>query len=324
MNGSTKNMIAVAAVAAAVIAGAVAYVKNGMSREAEARHLAEAAASEEAKAEAVRKTEKSAAEKAAAEKAAAEAKARAAADEKEAALQDRQTAELKQKEAADNRKAKEAAAKAAEAERETARLKARAAADAAKIAADEKEKAKALENAEAAKAAAEADKLAAEKLRSEKVIAEAKALELQKIDFETWQRDLLEFKQELDERERALTPDKTIADLAWVGGMEDKVVDEHGNLVVDKKEPYLAERDRTLPKATRRLAKLQREVYEAQSNSVEKVRERMIGSLERLYIQALKDDRVVDAQFYRQNLETLDPGWGLKADSKKKEEKNEQ
>ena len=324
MNGSTKNMIAVAAVAAAVIAGAVAYVMNGMSREAEARLLAEAAASEEAKAEAERKSEKAAAEKAEAEKRAAEANAKAQADAKEAARLEKEAAELKLKADGENRRAKEAAAKAAEAERETARLNAAAAKAAERSAADSKMKAKSLENVAAANAAAAADKLAAEKLRSEKVIAEAKALELQKIDFETWQRNLVELKQELEERERALQPEKTIADLAWVGGMDDKVVDEHGNLVVAKKEPYLAENDRTLPKATRRLAKLQREVYEAQSNSVEIVKARMIGSLERLYVQALKDDRVVDDQFYKQNLETLKPGWVLKADSKKNEEKNEQ
>ena len=67
MNGSTKNLIAVTAVAAAVIAGAVAYVMNGMSREAEARLLAEAKESEAAKAEAEKKSAKAAAEKAAAE-----------------------------------------------------------------------------------------------------------------------------------------------------------------------------------------------------------------------------------------------------------------
>ena len=322
MNGSTKNMVAVTATAAAVIAGAVAYVMNGMSREAEARHLAEAAASEEAKAEAVRKTEKSAAEKAAAEKAAAEAKARAAADEKEAALQDRQTAELKQKEAADNRKAKEAAAKAAEAERETARLKAKAAADAAKTAADEKEKAKTLENVETAKAAAEADKLAAEKLRSEKVIAEAKALELQKIDFETWQRNLVELKQELEERERALQPEKTIADLAWVGGMDDKIVGADGTLTTVKKETYLAENDRTLPKASRYLAKTERIVSDTEAGYIGVMRTNIVAQLESLYIQALKEERVVDAEYYKANLKSLYPDWEFKGEINKNGNEN--
>jgi hypothetical protein len=263
-----------------------------------------------------------AAEKAAAEKAAAEAKARAAADEKEAALQDRQTAELRQKEAADNRKAKEAAAKAAEAERETARLKAKAAADAAKTAADEKEKAKALENVETAKAAAEADKLAAEKLRSEKVIAEAKALELQKIDFETWQRNLVELKQELEERERALQPEKTIADLAWVGGMDDKIVGADGTLTTVKKETYLAENDRTLPKASRYLAKTERIVSDSEAGYIGVMRTNIVAQLESLYIQALKEERVVDAEYYKANLKSLYPDWEFKGEINKNGNEN--
>ena len=317
MNGSTKNMIAVAAVAAAVIAGAVAYVKNGMSREAEARLLAEAAASEEAKAEAVRKTEKAAAEKASAEAKAAEAKAAAEADAKEAARMEKESAELKLKAESENRKAKEAALKVAEAERAAAKLEAAAAADRAKSAAAGKEKAKALENAEALKAAAEADRLAAEKLRSEKVIAEAKALELMKIDFETLERDLMEFKQELDERERALKPEKTVADLAWVGGTDDKVVDEKGNLRVLKKEPYLAENDKSLPRATRKLAKLERELSEEEADRAAKMKADIVSLLESMYVRALREDRVVDAEFYRKNLKSLYPGWEFKGGNNK-------
>lgn len=312
MNGSTKNLIAVTALASAVIAGAVAYVMNGMSREAEARLLAEAKESEAAKAEAEKKSAKAAAEKAAAEKAAAEANARAQADAKEAARLEQESAQLKLKADGESRRAKEAAAKAAEAERETAKLNARAAADAAKAAADEREKAKALAGAEAARAQAEADKLAAEKLRSEKTVAEVKALELQKIDFETWQRNLIELKQELEERERALQPERTVADLAWVGGMEDKVVGADGTIKTVKKELYLAENDRALPKSSRRLARTERLIAEDEAGHADAVRAEVIATLEKLYIQALKEDRVVDAEYYKANLKSLYPDWEFK------------
>ncbi|MBR4939400.1 MAG: hypothetical protein IKZ22_11055, partial [Kiritimatiellae bacterium] len=106
MNGSTKNLIAVTALASAVIAGAVAYVMNGMSREAEARLLAEAKESEAAKAEAEKKSAKAAAEKAAAEKAAAEANARAQADAKVAARLEQERAQLKLKADGESRRAK--------------------------------------------------------------------------------------------------------------------------------------------------------------------------------------------------------------------------
>jgi hypothetical protein len=316
------RLIAIIAVSAAVIAGAVAYIKNGMSREAEARLNAEAAASEEAKAEAERKREKAAQEKAAAEAKAAEANAAAQADAKEAARLEKEAAELKFKADSENRKAKEAAAKAAEAELKSAKLKSETAAAEAKRAVAEKEKAKALENSNLALAAAAADKLAAEKLRSEKVIAEAKALELMKIDFETLERDLLEFKQELDERERALKPEKSIADLAWVGGSEDKVVDEKGNLRVLKKEAYLAENDKSLPRETRKLAKLQRELSEEEADRAAKVKADIVARLEGLYVQAIKEDRVIDAEFYKQNLKSFYPDWEYKGESNKNGNEN--
>ena len=303
------KLFAVISVSLAVVAGAVAYVMNGMSREAEARLLAEKAASEEAKAEAKRKTAKAEAEKAEAEKKAAEL-------EKEAA-------ELKLRADAESRKAKEAAAKAADAEKESAKLKAEAAAKLAKAAEDEKVKAKALENAASLNAEAENAKLQAEKMRSEKVIAEAKALELSKIDFETWQRDLLELEQSLNEREMALKPEKTIADLAWVGGGEDVVVDKDGTLKKQVKKQYLAENDKALPYETRRLAKRERLIAEAQKRDAEKVREIIVSRIEKLYVEALKEDRIVDAEYYKENLKSLYPDWEFKgkAENKDTEEK---
>ena len=173
-------------------------------------------------------------------------------------------------------------------------------------------------------AEAENAKLQAEKLRSEKVIAEAKALELMKIDFTTWQRDLLELEQSLGERERALKPEKTIADLSWVGGVEDRVSDENGNLRVLKKEPYLAENDKSLSRGDRRLSKAERLTSESEEREAGKLRERLVARLERLYVNALKEDRVIDAEFYRKNLKSLYPDWEFKGDDRKneKEEKN--
>ena len=317
------KLFAVISVSLAVVAGAVAYVMNGMSREAEARLLAEKAASEEAKAEAKRKTAKAEAEKDEAEKKIAEDNAAAQADAKKAAELEKETAELKLRADAESRKAKEAAAKAADAEKESAKLKAEAAAKLAKAAEDEKVKAKALENAASLNAEAENAKLQAEKMRSEKVIAEAKALELSKIDFETWQRDLLELEQSLNEREMALKPEKTIADLAWVGGGEDVVVDKDGTLKKQVKKQYFAENDKALPYETRRLAKRERLIAEAQKRDAEKVREIIVSRLEKLYVEALKEDRIVDAEYYKENLKSLYPDWEFKgkAENKDKEEK---
>ena len=313
------KLFAVISVSLAVVAGSVAYVKNGMSREFEARLLSEKAVAEEAAAEAKRKTAKAEADKAAAEKKIAEENAAAQADAKKAAELEKESSELKLKAESENRLAKEAAARLAEAERETAVLKAKTAADTAKAVADEKEKAKAFENAEAHKAAAEADKLAAEKLRSEKVIAEAKMLELSKIEFAAWQRDLLELEQSLNEREMALKPEKTIADLAWVGGGEDVVVDKDGTLKKQVKKHYLAENDKALPYETRRLAKRERLIAEAQKRDAEKVREIIVSRIEKLYVEALKEDRIVDAEYYKENLKCLYPDWEFKGDDGKKE-----
>ena len=193
------------------------------------------------------------------------------------------------------------------------------AADTAKAVADEKEKAKAFENAEVHKAAAEADKLAAEKLRSEKVIAEAKMLELSKIEFAAWQRDLLELEQSLNERERALKPEKTIANLAWTSGGDDMVLDEDGKLKKSEKTLYLPEQDMSLPLGSRRLSKVERITSESAAAETDRLRKRLVAQLEKMYVDALKENRVIDARYYRQNLKSLYPDWEFKGDDGKKE-----
>ena len=168
---------------------------------------------------------------------------------------------------------------------------------------------------ERAKAEAEAAKLATEKLKADKIIAEAKLLELRKTDFETLQRDLLEWKLDLEERERALQPERTIADLAWAGGTEDSVIDENGNLKKQVREPYDPEKDSTLPVQSRRLAKAQRIVGERQSAHSKQVRDEIVKSIEKLYVDALKEGRVIDADFYKKSLLSMYPDWVLKGES---------
>ena len=124
----------------------------------------------------------------------------------------------------------------------------------------------------------------------------------------------------MNERERALTPDKTVADLAWVGGVEDKIIGTHGTLQVVKKQPYLAENDRTLPRQSRRLARAQRLVAEDEARHAGEVRSKIVSDLEKLYVEALKEDRVVDAEFYKQNLKTLYPDWEFKGENTEKDQ----
>ncbi|MBO7684105.1 MAG: hypothetical protein J6T51_05215, partial [Kiritimatiellae bacterium] len=204
-----------------------------------------------------------------------------------------------------------------------ARDEAKAKADAAKAA-----EATARENAAAEEAKAEAEnaRLAAEKLKAEKVIAEAKLLELQKIDFENLARDLAEWKADLEERERALQPEKTVADLAWAGGMEDTIIDADGNVKKQEKVAYDPEADRSIPRESRRLARQERLVREDAAARSAQVRSKVVATLEALYRRALAEDRVVDAQFYRESLKSLYPDWefgleGSPEDAKKKEVK---
>ena len=180
---------------------------------------------------------------------------------------------------------------------------------------EETEKAAKLAEAEALKAQAEADKLATEKAKGEKVIAEAKALELRQIDFQALERDLAEWKRDLEEREAALRPEKTIADLSWVGGDEDMEVGSNGTVRVKAKVPYLKENDRTLPRESRRLAKTERLARESESELAAQTRDAVVSRLERLYVRALKENDVVQADYYKNNLLILYPDWKFKGET---------
>ena len=309
-----KKLISIVSVCGAIIAASAAAIVVATQRADAARAYAEAAASEEVKAEAERKAEQAAAQQEADKRRTAEASEKAEADRLAAAKLAQEQALIEQKTAEENRLAKEAEAVTAKAEAE----KASANRDAAKLTADtakaEKAKAADLAKAEEAKARGEEAKLAAEQLKSEKVIAEAKLLELRKIDFETAQQTLNEWRLDLEEREAALAPEKTIADLAWAGEQEDMTVDENGDLKKIKKAVYSPETDRSLPRSTRWLAKVERLAHEAETNELAQVRASVVRPLEKLYVEAIRENRVIDAEYYKKTLKSLYPDWEFKGE----------
>ena len=98
------------------------------------------------------------------------------------------------------------------------------------------------------------------------------------------------------------------------------MLDENGNVTKKTKEPYLAENDRLLPRASRSLAKAEREMREDLAAQTEATRDSLVASLEKLYIAAVKEDRVTDADFYRRSIRSLSPTWRLGADAVQPEE----
>ena len=312
-------MIVIPVVVAVIVAGIAAIVvmndRAAIARAQQAKAESDEIASQNAK--------KKAASDAVAEQARAEAQENAAkaAEEnrkaKEAEVESSRLALEKSKEdkaaAIAGRAKAEADAKIAAANRDAEKAK-------AETARQEAEKAKAVADAESAKAQVSANALEKERLIAEKVIAEAKAYELKQLDLATFERELLEFKRELDEREAALHPEKTIDDLEWVS-KEDTVFDEQGVAVKREKKPYLAENDRTLPRASRELARTQRLMKERDAATAAEVRETTVGALEKLYVAALRSDRVVDAEFYRKTIKSMYPDWKYQPPAPEKEAK---
>ena len=311
-----QKTITIAAVSLAVVVAAIAAIVVSANRadEAKAYAEAEAAADDAAKAEektaraqkeaetAKLKTAEANAAAKADERAAAEANARAQADEKAAAADNKAAAEANAAAEREKADAARAVRDAAKATNETARI--------------ELQRTKEVAAAEQAKADAEAAKLAQEKLKADRIIAEAKALELRKIDYETLERDLLEWKIDLEERERALRPEKTIADLAWAGGMEDTIIDEKGNLKKQVKTVYDPEKDMELPEQSRRLAKTERKIREKQDAAGADARAKILKSMEKLYVDALREGRVIDSDFYKKSILSMYPDWKFTAESK--------
>ena len=112
-----------------------------------------------------------------------------------------------------------------------------------------------------------------------------------------------------------MQPEKTIADLSWAGGEEDSVIDDSGNVTKKAKVVYLPENDRTLPATTRRLAKANRLAAESADADAVRARAEVVATLEPLYVAALREDRIVDADFYRKALRSMYPDWGLNLSS---------
>ena len=293
INGKEAIARAAAAKAESEEAAATAAERKARS-DADAAAKREAAKANEAKtAEERRLAQESATEQAKADAVKAEADAARAAEEKAKAVADRARAEAESEKAS----AERATALAA---KETARLEAA--------------KAKALAEAEALNAQASADALAREKLVADKIIAEAKIYEMRQIDLDTMERELLDYKRELDEREAALRPEKTIKDLDTLGTADDAAAKT-------AEAPYLAENDMSLPLETRAYEKALRLSNEGLAAVSGEVRSEVVARLEKLYVEAIRDDRVVDADHYRKQLKSMYPDW--KYSPKEKETKKE-
>ena len=308
-----QKSITIVAVSLAVVVAAIAAIVVSANRADEAKAYAEAEAAQADQAAADAKAERAQVDAEIAKRQAAEASANAKADERAAAEANERAKAAEQAAAADNKAAAEANARAAQANADAARAvrdTARATNETVRL---EQQRAKDLAAAEQSKVDAEAAKLAQEKLKADKIIAEAKAMELRKIDYETLERDLLEWKLDLEERERALKPEKTIADLAWAGGMEDTIIDDKGNVTKQVKKVYDPEKDMELPEQSRRLAKTERKIRESMGRNEFGTRDAVVKSMEKLYVKALKEGRVIDADFYKKNILIMYPDWKFTA-----------
>ena len=136
-------------------------------------------------------------------------------------------------------------------------------------------------------------------------------LAAEKQRYEELNAELVDYQKELDERERALRPEKTIADLAWLPD-EDTEIDKDGMVRPRKKEPKLPENDPMLSKDSRELAKADRIRAQADDILAEAARARAVAPLEKLYVAALKEGRAVDAEYYRAVLKSMYPDWEYK------------
>ena len=287
------KIVAIVAVCVAVIAAGISGVVISMQRADAARAAADKAASEETTA--------------AANERKAKAEAQAEANNRKAQEAEQKTAEANERKAAAEAQAEANIRKAKEAELKTAKENADAERAKAQAAADE------LVRAEATKAIREAETL--------KLKVSMAELEAAKQQYAELNAELLEYQKELDERERALRPEKTIADLSWLPD-EDTEIDENGHPRPKKKKPYLAENDPNLSVETRELAKASRIRAQADDILAKDSRKRVVAPIEKLYVAAVKDGRTVDAAYYRAALKSMYPDWEYKAPPEEaKEEK---
>ncbi len=308
------KVISIIAICVAVIVAGVSGVVISMQRADAARAAADKAASEETIAS--KRAREAEIERATAAQNARAAEAKAESEKAALAAAEAENEKLK----LENENLAEKRALAAE-ERAKADAEAKTAAD--HKAAKDAELKIARENADAerAKEAATANELA--RAEATRAIREAETLKLtvsmselaaEKLRYEELNAELLEYQKELDERERALRPEKTIADLSWLPD-EDTEIDENGRARPRKKEPKLPENDPKLPAETRALARANRIRAQADGILSEAARARVVGPIEKLYVAAVKDGRTVDAEYYRVVLKSMYPDWEYKPPS---------
>ena len=308
------KIVSIIAICVAVIVAGVSGVVISMQRADAARAAADKAASEETIAS--KRAREAEIARATAAQNARTAEAKAESEKTALAAAEAENEKLK----LENENLAEKRALVAE-ERAKADAEAQAAAD--RKAAKDAELKIAKENADAerAKAQAAADELA--RAEATKAIREAETLKLkvsmaelaaEKQRYEELNAELLDYQKELDERERALRPDKTIADVSWLPD-DDLDVDENGRPRPKKKKPYLAENDPNLSAETRELAKASRIRAQADDILAKDSRTRVVAPIEKLYVAAVKEGRIVDAEYYRQVLKSMYPDWEYKPPS---------
>lgn len=300
-----KRYLPVLAISLAVIFAATAAIVFSLKRAETARLEAERAASAEAEADSVRRTASAEAQAAADKRREAELLEKAKSDELAAAKLAKERAVIDERTAAENRRAAEAEAQRAADDAEAARANHEAKRLVAQTTKDERAKAEAEAKTAASNAEAKKSVEETERLRSERLIAEAKIIEDRQRDYESAHQRLVEWNRELEEREAALRPDKTIADLAWAGGEEDKIVDEHGNLKTLEKVPYDPETDPKLTPAARQLAKARRLLREDSAANLDAQREKNRAALTKLYEKALEEGHVIEAKYYEKCIKDL-------------------
>jgi len=308
------KIVSIIAICAAVIAAGVSGVIISMQRADAARAAADRAASEETIA--TKRAREAELERATAAQNARAAEAKAESEKAALAAAEKENENLR----LENESLAEKRALAAE-ERAKADAEAKKASDLKAAKDAELKTAKANADAEQAKAQAAADELA--RVEATKAIREAETLRLkvsmvelaaEKQRYEELNAELLEYQKELDERERALRPEKTIADLAWLPD-EDTEIDENGRARPRKKEPKLPENDPALSKETRALAKANRIRAQADGLLAEASRARVVAPIEKLFVAALKEGRTVDAEYYRAVLKSMYPDWEYKGEN---------
>ena len=296
-----KRSILTILVSLAVIAAAVATVVsiNG-KKDIAAAALRQSANESEAASAAARKA-KSEAEAEASRARKAQADAEAAEKNRAAAVAAAETAKLEKENAA-------IAAKTAEEEAKAAADKAKAAADARATAEAELKTAKAKKDAnEMELKTAEAKALEAEHLKAK---AEADTLKIKhslaelnqmKEEYAQLIDETQTLRADLEEMKRALTPEKTIADLMSTGG-EDATSSKSNS--VSK-----ASEDRSVPKGSRALATANAAIDNLRSEESKRCREEAITALKALMDKAISEDRAIDARFYYSAIKSLYPDW---------------